>query len=186
MDLARRELMQQFALLVAGVGVGACRRKRGGASKSAKQTHALKPPQRATLEAACARILPTDQDPGATEANVIEYIDRELAEPEYALLAKNMRAGVVALDRFARRSSGGKAFVALAAEAQDEVIRRVQATSERGADFVRFLIILTLEGFLGDPHWGGNAGGVGWKLVGYGPGSIRGRRTDEEGKDPRR
>ncbi|HVM63855.1 MAG TPA: gluconate 2-dehydrogenase subunit 3 family protein [Acidimicrobiales bacterium] len=28
-----------------------------------------------TVEAACARLIPTDQDPGATEAGVVDYID---------------------------------------------------------------------------------------------------------------
>ena len=31
--------------------------------------------QRAVLEAACARLIPTDDDPGATEAGVVDYID---------------------------------------------------------------------------------------------------------------
>ncbi|MFQ5540428.1 MAG: gluconate 2-dehydrogenase subunit 3 family protein, partial [Candidatus Binatia bacterium] len=35
--------------------------------------------QRATIEAATARIIPTDRDPGALEAGVIEYIERILA-----------------------------------------------------------------------------------------------------------
>ena len=34
--------------------------------------------QRATIEAATARIIPTDHDPGALEAGVIEYIERLL------------------------------------------------------------------------------------------------------------
>jgi hypothetical protein len=31
--------------------------------------------QYATVQAACARLIPTDQDPGATEAGVVDYID---------------------------------------------------------------------------------------------------------------
>lgn len=31
--------------------------------------------QRAVLEAACARLIPTDEDPGAVEAGVVDYID---------------------------------------------------------------------------------------------------------------
>ena len=36
------------------------------------------------------------------------------------------------------------------------------------------LVILTLEGFLADPQWGGNKGGVGWAMIGYGPGTVDG------------
>jgi len=31
--------------------------------------------QYATVQAACARLIPTDEDPGATEAGVVDYID---------------------------------------------------------------------------------------------------------------
>jgi gluconate 2-dehydrogenase gamma chain len=34
--------------------------------------------------------------------------------------------------------------------------------------FFQNLMILTLEGFLGDPAYGGNKDHVGWKVVGFG------------------
>ncbi|HEY1099925.1 MAG TPA: hypothetical protein VGF99_13405, partial [Myxococcota bacterium] len=37
--------------------------------------------------------------------------------------------------------------------------------------FVRVVLALTLEGFLGDPRHGGNHDGVGWRFVGYAPDS---------------
>jgi len=169
MDPDRRELLRQIALLAAGLS--ACRRSREDtpdASSIAKS--GLLPPQRETLQSACARILPGDRDPGAIEARVVDYFERELARPEMALIRTNVLAGIVALDRHAGRS-GGKRFIALAALEQDEVLRQVQAGSERGADFLRILVVLTLEGFLGDPRWGGNANGIGWRFIGYGPGA---------------
>ena len=57
------------------------------------------------------------------------------------------------------------------------MIAQVQRLSQRGTDFVRFLLILTLEGFLGDPSYGGNKGGVGWSFIGYGPGNPDGSGT---------
>ena len=42
----------------------------------------LTPHERATLEAAAARIVPTDEDPGAREAGVIDYIEGLLATDE--------------------------------------------------------------------------------------------------------
>ena len=35
--------------------------------------------------------------------------------------------------------------------------------------FMRAVMALTLEGYLGDPRHGGNAGGVGWRVVGFAP-----------------
>ena len=34
---------------------------------------------------------------------------------------------------------------------------------------MRVLTSLTLEGFLGDPIYGGNRDGVGWKMIGFTP-----------------
>lgn len=184
MKASRRELMRQASLLVAGWAVARCKPKdaatppspdatppvpaAGGAPKDPGR--AFLPPQRATLEAAVARILPTDEEPGAQEANVIEYIDREAARPEYEWIKKNLIAGTVGLDKNANRLYQ-RPFVKLGAAEQDEVIGQVQAASERGGDFIRILVLLTLEGFVGDPAYGGNQGHVGWNFVGYGPGT---------------
>jgi gluconate 2-dehydrogenase gamma chain len=195
MNRDRRELLKDFALLAAAFAaqtrlVG-CKKVDGGADASssvdasdkradggapAAETHALKPMQRETLGAAVERILPTDQDPGAKEANVIEFLDRELAHPGNKNVAAVISSGIVALDRLSLRH-GGARFAALSAEEQDEIIREVQNKSGRGRDFVSFLVYLTLEGFLGDPRYGGNAGGVGWKFIGYGPGTVDGTVT---------
>jgi gluconate 2-dehydrogenase gamma chain len=128
----------------------------------------LSPRQREALAAATERILPSGKTPGAREANAIELIDRELRRPAFRELRSSMVAGVVALDRVSGRT-GGKRFVELAPAEQDQVLAQVQTGSQRGADFVDALVILTLEGFLGDPKYGGNRGGVGWEWAGYSP-----------------
>lgn len=190
MDAERRELMRQALLLVAGLSGGsalaACKTKAqtidagdaptDAAAAKAPVEHAFQAPQREMLRAACARVLPTDADPGAEEANVIEYIDRELARPEYTKLKSAILAGTVALDRYASRL-GGKKFVELSADEQTDIIEQVQNASDRGQDFVKFLVLLTLEGFGADPIYGGNQRGVGWKFIGYGPGNPDGSGT---------
>ena len=195
--LDRRELLRQLALLSAG-WAAACRGEAPSPAPSASPdtghaghaghaahaehtegAHALLPPQRALLAAALARILPTDQDPGAAEADVIEYVDRELARPEYAVVKSNVLAGLTALGRLSVRATRS-AFEALSPAEQDRVLHETQNASERGKDFVFILTVLALEGFLGDPRWGGNKGGVGWKFIGYGPGSVDGE-TPEHG-----
>lgn len=194
MDRDRRELLKEFALLAAAFAAQtrlvACKKVDSGADAGsprdggdasttpakAVSTHALKPLQRETLGAAVERILPTDQDPGAKEANVIEFLDRELAYPGNANVAAVIMSGIVALDRLSLRH-GGQRFAALSADEQDEILREVQKKSARGRDFMSFLVYLTLEGFLGDPKYGGNANGVGWKLIGYGPGTVDGTVT---------
>jgi gluconate 2-dehydrogenase gamma chain len=193
---ARRRFLADLARFSAGFSAGlaleACRRDGAApdaaadASPTAAQSattrtstaatapaRALLPPQRAALAAAVARIVPTDQDPGAAEANVIEYLDLELARPENAGIKTAILAGVVALNRFASQAAK-KAFAELLPDEQDQLLGQVQYASARGEDFVFILTVLTLEGFLGDPKHGGNAGGVGWTFIGYGPGTVDG------------
>jgi gluconate 2-dehydrogenase gamma chain len=102
--------------------------------------------QWATVEAATARIVPTDKDPGAREAKVVRFIDRYLAGTEHvyasgdgsgflkidgklaeywtrhiAALQELYRRGVEELDRIAN-DRFGDGFAALSEEQQDEVL----------------------------------------------------------------
>lgn len=176
MKLDRRELLRQASLLAASAAL-ACKREKDRPAPPAADPRPdpaapgappLSPLQRAVLDAATARVLPSGKTPGAREAGVIEYVDRELRRPAFAELRTSILAGVVALERNARRL-GGKAFAELGPEEQDQVLSQVQTASRRGADFVDALVVLTLEGFLGDPRYGGNQGTVGWRWAGYSP-----------------
>lgn len=123
----------------------------------------LDPHQRATIEAATARIIPTDHDPGALEAGVIDYIERALAG--HAKRAVQLyRDGVLELDRLAQERVGAKTFIALGAEEQDEVLRLLE---QRASPFFATLLEHTMEGFYGDPRHGGNKDRVGWKMIGF-------------------
>jgi gluconate 2-dehydrogenase gamma chain len=99
-----------------------------------------------TVEAAMARIIPTDQDPGAREANTVRFVDRYLSGVGY-IYAKpdgsgfltlsgrvadvwhrrieNLRGkyveGVAELDRISQQHFRGD-FVRLAAEQQDRIL----------------------------------------------------------------
>ena len=108
------------------------------------------PHQRATIEAAMARIIPTDDTPGAREAGCIEFLERYLsgigfifAKPDGSgfetLEGKNAEAwqqridlmrtryieGVHDLDRRARARQG-RDFVALSPEQQDIILHDVE------------------------------------------------------------
>jgi len=126
--------------------------------------------------AACERIFPADASgPGATEAGVVIYIDRQLAGPygrdkyrytkgpwvdsfpEHGYQAKASpreiyREGVAAL----------KNFASLTPAQQDERLRAIEQTT-----FFQMLRRHTLEGMFCDPLHGGNADMIGWQLIGY-------------------
>lgn len=155
----------------------------------------LTPVERATVAAICARLIPSDEDgPGATEADVVTFIDRQLAgfygrgqhlymqgpfqegaatqgfQSEHAP-ARMYRLALVELDRHCEARYGAP-FRALAEQDQDETLTGLEneeVTFERVSAKTFFDIILenTIEGFFADPIYGGNRDMVGWRYVGF-------------------
>lgn len=120
------------------------------------------------VSAAAERLLPKDDDPGALDAHVPEYIDRILQTPQLQKMKTDFIPGIAALNRRATRMFQ-KGFAACAPEQQDELLRLFKDSPEKSGEKVWYelLLVLTLEGFLGDPSYGGNHGKVGWALVGF-------------------
>lgn len=125
------------------------------------------PHQRATIAAAMARMIPTDDTPGAAEAGTIDFLDRYLSGPGYVYAAPDgdgfetltgrrleawtqrlevvrarYVAGVRALDAAAERRGGR--FVDLSGEEQDDVLREVERPEgrEEEADAARAKVAL--------------------------------------------
>lgn len=143
------------------------------------------------VTAACERIFPADESgPGATEAGVVIYIDRQLAGPygrdkfrytkgpwvesvpEHGYQAKATPREIYG-EGIARLEN----FAALTASQQDERLRAIEPTT-----FFQMLRRHTLEGMFCDPLHGGNAGMIGWQLIGY-PGPRMSYR-EEIGRNP--
>ena len=132
------------------------------------------------VEAIGARILPSDDTPGAREAHCVNFIDKALAHEDSALRSvyEQGTSGLqaVAHARFER------SFLELAAAEQDALLTALQdgtaeawtakdVTQERFFETVR---VHTVLGFLSDPAHGGNRDFIGWKLTGY-PGPVHHR-----------
>ncbi len=122
----------------------------------------------AVMTAAVDRILPKDQDPGALEADVPEYIDRILQSKELRRMKDDFLGGLNALDRRATKRFG-KGFAFCEAAQMDELLGEFKDYEGKAGDakWYEILLVLTMEGFLGDPSYGGNKNRVGWDLVGY-------------------
>lgn len=143
------------------------------------------------VTAACERIFPADDTgPGATEAGAVVYIDRQLAGP-YGRDRYRYTKGPW-IDSVPEHGYQGKAtpreiyregiarlgdFAALQPDRQDEQLRAIEATP-----FFQMLRRHTLEGMFCDPLHGGNAGMIGWQLIGY-PGPRMNYR-EEIGRNP--
>lgn len=121
----------------------------------------------ATIRAAVARIVPSDDGPGAREAGTAGYVLRR------ATATASLRDGYVRLaarlDALAT-AAAGRPFAELEPEARD----RALAAAEADGDLAfRRLVIDTMEGFYGDPRHGGNAGAISWARIGF-PGPTGG------------
>lgn len=159
----------------------------------------LLPHEAEALQVLVGRIIPADAlGPGAREAGVVGFIDGQCAgaygqgsrsyrqgpwhegTPEQGYQAalapaELLRHGLEALDAYCRKARG-----APVAQWFDESVDALLQGLERGSVplgavssplFFEQLLQLTIEGFFADPIHGGNAGKVGWRLVGY-PGAA--------------
>jgi gluconate 2-dehydrogenase gamma chain len=127
----------------------------------------------ATLEAFCARLIPTDENgPGAKEAHAAHYIDRALGGA-LAQYRDDYSVGLAAVNVYAHlKHFTAKSFVDLTAEQQDTILGEMEhdvplGFIESSAGFFSLVRGHTLQGTFCDPIYGGNANMVGWDLIGY-------------------
>jgi gluconate 2-dehydrogenase gamma chain len=187
-ELSRRRFLSQAGIGVSAVWVSAHWPEMVSAAIHARQavqsTAAYKfefftPAEAAEIDALSARIIPSDDTPGAREAGVLYFIDRALVtfasgdQPKY-------RDGLRELQSLVQKKFPDVTkFSAATLEQQDEILRAMD-TDQNGTSigvapgspqkFFEALRVGTISGFLIDPEAEfGNRGGVGWKLIGREP-----------------
>lgn len=123
------------------------------------------------LTALCEQIIPADQDPGATDAGVVHFIDKQTAirfPQEKELFSK----GIHALQAYCK-SHSGKKFEKFESEKQIEVMQLIERgelpAGEWKADeqksFFRKLTDRTMQGFYGSPRHGGNKDYASYRML---------------------
>jgi gluconate 2-dehydrogenase gamma chain len=135
---------------------------RASALSESARLRVLTPDEKTEIDAMSARILPSDDGPGAREAGVVYFIDRALGT-----FAREMRpavsSGVSALGVTVKAHHPEAAnFSSLPAADQDAILHLMDET-----DFFRFIRWGTIAGFLANPSYGGNRGGAGWRWMGF-------------------
>lgn len=155
------------------------------------------PAEAAFIEAAVARLIPNDSvGPGAVEANVPFFLDRQLAGPfgrgDHFYLggpwpkgtpeqgyqsrfnpAQLYRAAIAAVDQHAGANLGAATFAQLAAAEQDKMLKGMESGDvklEGGVDAKSFFAMFlqnTKEGYFSDPIYGGNKDMGAWKMIGF-------------------
>ncbi len=121
-----------------------------------------------TLQSVCACLIPADIDPGATQAGVIHYIDRQLAR-KFREHQRTYREGLAAANAIA---SGD--FAAAAPGRQEEILREMETRPDTRA-FFNIVVAHAMQGFYGNPRHGGNRNFVSWRMLGVSPVQARGR-----------
>jgi gluconate 2-dehydrogenase gamma chain len=111
--------------------------------------------------AIAARIIPTDETPGATEAGVIYFIDNVLGTSRTEVL-QPMREGLASLQAAAMATYGSASFSALAPEQQDALLVSIEDT-----EFFGTMRYMTIAGMFSLPEYGGNRDYAGWNLIGF-------------------
>ena len=138
------------------------------------------------VAAATERIFPSDETgPGAKEAGVVIFIDRQLAGPygrdRYRYTQRPFESGSPDLGYQGENSPGQvyreglkqlKGFDQLEPIKQDEKLREIESTY-----FFFLLRRHTIEGMFCDPMHGGNIGLIGWQMIGF-PGPRMSNRDD--------
>jgi gluconate 2-dehydrogenase gamma chain len=158
-------------------------------------TLVLTPTEADFIAAAADAIIPADElSPSGSDCGSVTFIDRQLAsawgggakmyrsgpfvkgKPEqgYQLSltpAEFFTVGIAAANDWSRRTYGHD-FDRLAPDKRVEALKAMESGK---AEFVNFssraffarLLTMTMEGFFGDPIYGGNRNKVSWKMLGF-------------------
>ena len=150
----------------------------------------------AFIEAAVARLIPSDPvGPGAVDANVPFFIDRQLigpygrgdhlykggpwskGTPEQGYQsrfspAQLYRAAIPAVERYVGSQFSGATFKQLSSDQQDQVLKALDTgkatlTDVDGRAFFALFLQNVLEGYFSDPLYGGNKDMAAWKMIGF-------------------
>jgi gluconate 2-dehydrogenase gamma chain len=158
----RRRRFLQVAVSAAATGAAGC-----GGRSSPWRFFTVQEAE--TSGAICERIIPADQDPGASSTGVLNYIDLQLMGP----LKKHRRLyrqGLAGVEDFSY-ARFGKRFAALAASEQDVVLAAIETKP-----FFELIRDHSMQGFYGDPRHGGNREYASWRMLDVPPAPIRGRQ----------
>ena len=143
--------------------------------------------EEATLvDAIVEQIIPTDDWPGAKDAGVTNFIDKQLVGP-YTRFQEDYRKNLASVQAYSKELYQ-KLFEQLAWDEQTAFLRKMEAGEfssalsrgtcsvssglawEEGTDCSFFNLIRThtMQGFYGSPRHGGNKDYVSYKMVGLG------------------
>lgn len=184
--VSRRTALKVGLVGLAGVAVGAGstallgRLGRGNPSPYRFFTEA----EAALLIEICEQLIPGDDTPGATEAGVIHYIDRQLCGV-FKRHQATYRRGLESFHQTCLQEHG-QPFPALPADKKIAALQAIEAgrgpkdlwAKPSPQAFFNLVLAHTMQGFYGSPRHGGNRGYASYRMLGldYPPVVGRNRR----------
>jgi gluconate 2-dehydrogenase gamma chain len=123
---------------------------------------ALSADSAADFSALAARIIPTTDTPGATEAGVIHFIDQAFAAEMSSQLESALADLAVFNEALAEAHPGTDGLASLSEDEQDVFLRTVEDSS-----FFGLVRVMSIFGMFAMSEYGGNQDNVGWKLLNF-------------------
>ena len=167
-DLSRRLFLQSAGALtgstylrILGPGIAAISQAACSARDEGAAFTVLGVGEARDFAAIAARIIPTTDTPGASEAGVIHFIDKAFAAEMRGQL-EFARSGLAAFNEAISAHHDGKRLDELDEDAQDAFL-----ASQDETPFFRLVWVMTIFGFFSMPKHGGNRDKVGWELIGF-------------------
>src|SRR5690606_18656691 len=124
-----------------------------------------------TIVAFAEQIIPRDNDAGATDANVINFIDKQLTGP-YFRFQEMYKKGISAIEN-SSSNIFQKAFSDLEFNVQTEFMIKMEKgelpednwKEVNQVEIFRLFLDHTMQGFYGSPRHGGNKNYVSYKMM---------------------
>ncbi len=171
---SRREMMKVMSVAIGGAVAGVGGSMLAGRLDRAPPVgwHFFTADEARLVEAISEQIIPADHDPGAKDAGVVVFIDRQLVGP-YQRYQEKYRAGLASVAKTSRQMFA-KDFFGLAWNDQTRLLAAMEAgrapkecwTSPAAAEFFHLLRDHSMQGFYGSPRHGGNRNYASYKMLG--------------------
>ena len=171
---SRRTCLKIMVAAAGGIAAGVGSAKLVGRLGAAPEGpwRVLTPEEALLVEAVSEQIIPADRDPGAKEAGVVNFIDKQLDGP-YKRFADKYHKGLQSLAQTSQ-SMFGKSFVQLSWPDQTRLLQAMESgkvpkdiwSDPSSRDFFSMLRDHSMQGFYGSPRHGGNKNYASYKMMG--------------------
>jgi gluconate 2-dehydrogenase gamma chain len=163
--LGRREFVAGVSLGLGSAGLSAL------SGQEARWWRVLTNHEARLVDAIAEQIIPADEDPGAHDAGVVNFIDKQLAG-HFQQFVESYRRGLIGVDETARQMFDNS-FLDLSWDQQTKVLSALESGSAPGltwqrespSDFFRLIRNHSMQGFYGSPRHGGNRAYASYRML---------------------